>query len=120
MQASSRTERSLVQARSTRFSRSQPRRPPRNPRVLLYSAARASQINGCSVCVDIPRAAPDSGEAASHHGCSVAGGAVLQRSRARRVGVTEAATRLADRPDPVPDEVWEEAAHHYARRSLPR
>jgi alkylhydroperoxidase family enzyme len=30
------------------------------------------------------------------------------------LALTEAATRLADRPDPVPDEVWDEAARHYS------
>jgi alkylhydroperoxidase family enzyme len=29
------------------------------------------------------------------------------------LALTEAATRLADRPDPVPDDVWDEAARHY-------
>ncbi len=34
------------------------------------------------------------------------------------LALTEAATRLADRPDPVPDEVWEEAARHYSEEQL--
>ena len=34
------------------------------------------------------------------------------------LALTEAATRLADRPDPVPDEVWEEAARHYTEPQL--
>jgi alkylhydroperoxidase family enzyme len=29
------------------------------------------------------------------------------------LALTEAATRLSDRPDPVPDEVWDDAARHY-------
>jgi alkylhydroperoxidase family enzyme len=29
------------------------------------------------------------------------------------LALTEAVTRLADRPDPVPDEIWDEAARHY-------
>jgi alkylhydroperoxidase family enzyme len=29
------------------------------------------------------------------------------------LALAEAATRLADRPDPVPDDVWAEAARHY-------
>ena len=29
------------------------------------------------------------------------------------LALAEAATRLSDRPDPVPDEVWDEAARHY-------
>jgi hypothetical protein len=28
------------------------------------------------------------------------------------LALAEAVTRLADRPDPVPDEIWDEAARH--------
>jgi len=34
------------------------------------------------------------------------------------LALTEAATRLAGRSDPIPDEVWEEAAHHYDEAQL--
>jgi alkylhydroperoxidase family enzyme len=34
------------------------------------------------------------------------------------LALTEAATRLADRPDPVPDEVWDQAARHYTEPQL--
>jgi alkylhydroperoxidase family enzyme len=34
------------------------------------------------------------------------------------LALTEAATRLADRPDPIPDEVWQEAARHYNESEL--
>jgi len=34
------------------------------------------------------------------------------------LALTEATTRLADRSDPVPDEVWEEAARHYSELQL--
>ena len=34
------------------------------------------------------------------------------------LALTEAATRLADRPDLVTDEVWEEAARHFDDRQL--
>ena len=32
--------------------------------------------------------------------------------------LTEFATRLSDRADPVPDEIWNEAAKHYDERAL--
>jgi alkylhydroperoxidase family enzyme len=32
--------------------------------------------------------------------------------------LTEAATRISDRSDPVPDDVWEDAAQHYDERAL--
>ena len=34
------------------------------------------------------------------------------------LALTEAVTRLADRSDPVPDEVWDEAARHYDETAL--
>ena len=34
------------------------------------------------------------------------------------LALTEAATRLADRPDPVSDEVWQEAARHFDESQL--
>jgi alkylhydroperoxidase family enzyme len=34
------------------------------------------------------------------------------------LALTEAATRLSDRADPVPDEIWDEAARHYDEQAL--
>jgi alkylhydroperoxidase family enzyme len=34
------------------------------------------------------------------------------------LALTEAVTRLSDRSDPVPDEVWDEAARHYDEPAL--
>jgi alkylhydroperoxidase family enzyme len=34
------------------------------------------------------------------------------------LALTEAVTRLSDRSEPVPDDVWNEAAHHYDQRAL--
>jgi alkylhydroperoxidase family enzyme len=34
------------------------------------------------------------------------------------LALTEAVTRIADRPDPVPDEIWDEAARHYDEAQL--
>jgi alkylhydroperoxidase family enzyme len=34
------------------------------------------------------------------------------------LALAEAATRLSDRDDPVPDEVWAEAARHYTEQEL--
>jgi alkylhydroperoxidase family enzyme len=34
------------------------------------------------------------------------------------LALAEAVTRLADRPDPVPDAIWEEAAKHYDEKGL--
>ena len=34
------------------------------------------------------------------------------------LALTETVTRLGDRPDPVPDAIWNDAAHHYDEKGL--
>jgi alkylhydroperoxidase family enzyme len=34
------------------------------------------------------------------------------------LALAEAVTRIADTPDPVPDQVWDEAARHYDEQQL--
>jgi alkylhydroperoxidase family enzyme len=34
------------------------------------------------------------------------------------LALTEAVTRLSDRPDPVPDEIWNEASRYYDEQAL--
>ena len=34
------------------------------------------------------------------------------------LALTEAVTRLSDRADPVPDDIWDEAARHYDEAGL--
>jgi AhpD family alkylhydroperoxidase len=82
---------------------------------------RASQINGCSVCVDLhSRALEYAGESSPRIHMVSAWREAPYFSDAERaaLALTEAATRLADRPDPVPDEIWNEAARHYTEPQL--
>lgn len=82
---------------------------------------RASQINGCSVCVDIhSRELEHAGESSERIHLVAAWREAPYFSDAERaaLALTEAATRLADNPDPVPDEVWDEAARHYSEPQL--
>jgi AhpD family alkylhydroperoxidase len=82
---------------------------------------RASQINGCSVCVDIhSRQLEHAGESRERTLTVAAWRDTPYFSDAERaaLALAEAATRLADSPDPVPDEVWDEAARHYSERQL--
>ncbi len=92
------------------------------PETTLYLMhLRASQINGCSVCVDIhSRELAHAGESSERILTVAAWRETSYFSDAERaaLGLTEAATRLADRPDPVPDEVWDEAARHYSEPQL--
>jgi AhpD family alkylhydroperoxidase len=87
------------------------------PETTLYLVElRASQINGCGVCVDIhSRELEHAGESAARISTVAAWRDVSYFTDAERaaLALAEAATRLADRPDPVPDEIWEEAARHY-------
>lgn len=82
---------------------------------------RASQINGCSVCLDMhSRELGHAGEPNERIFTVAAWREAPYFTDAERaaLALTEAATRLADRPDPVPDEVWEEAARHYSEPQL--
>jgi AhpD family alkylhydroperoxidase len=82
---------------------------------------RASQINGCSVCVDIhSRALEYLGESGERIHLVAAWREAPYFGGAERaaLALTEAVTRLADRPDPVPDGVWDEAARHYSEPQL--
>ena len=82
---------------------------------------RASQINGCSVCVDMhARELRAAGEPDERIFTVAAWREAPYFTEAERaaLALTEAATRVADRPDPVPDEVWDEAARHYDESQL--
>jgi AhpD family alkylhydroperoxidase len=82
---------------------------------------RASQINGCSVCVDIHtqmmKKAGETDErlhlvaAWRHAPCFTA-------AERASLALGEALTRIADREDPVSDAIWAEAARHYDEPAL--
>ncbi len=88
---------------------------------LFMVQMRASQINGCSVCVDIhSRELELAGESGERIHMVAAWREAPYFSDAERaaLALTEAATRIADRPDPVSDKVWDEAARHYSESQL--
>src|SRR4051812_3670259 len=77
---------------------------------------RASQINGCSVCVDMhAKAARKAGESEERLFAVAAWRETPFFTGAERaaLALTEAMTRLADRADAVPDELWEEVCEHF-------
>ncbi|WP_328460827.1 carboxymuconolactone decarboxylase family protein [Actinoplanes sp. NBC_00393] len=82
---------------------------------------RASQINGCSVCVDSgARSAKKNGETEERLWAVAAWRETTYFTDAERaaLALAEAATRLADRADAVPDEIWDAAAKHYTEPQL--
>ena len=82
---------------------------------------RASQINGCSVCVEMhARELKEAGEPDERIFTVAAWRETPYFTDAERaaLALAEAATRLSDRPDPVPDAIWDEAARHYDEPAL--
>ena len=91
------------------------------PRTLGLVELRASQINGCSVCVDMhSRQLKKAGETDERLFAVAAWRDAPYFTDAERaaLALAESVTRLSDRSDPVPDEVWEEAARHYDEPAL--
>jgi AhpD family alkylhydroperoxidase len=91
------------------------------PRTLGLVHLRVSQINGCSVCVDGgSRNARKEGETDERLSTVAAWRDAPYFTDAERAALelAEAVTRLSDRADPVPDEIWDEAARHYDEPAL--
>jgi AhpD family alkylhydroperoxidase len=77
---------------------------------------RASQINGCSACVDMhSRELKKAGEKDERIFAVAAWRDTPWFTEAERaaLALAEALTRLSDRPDPVSDEIWEEVSRYY-------
>src|SRR5579872_270015 len=81
---------------------------------------RTSQINGCSVCIDLAlrfKKAEDSNERLFTVAAWRDAPWFSDAERAA-LALAETVTRLDDRADPVPDEIWNEAARHYNEKEL--
>lgn len=90
-------------------------------KLLALSHLRASQINGSSLCV------ASGAQQSRHHGATeeqvdtVAAWREtpwFSEEERAALALTEAVTRLADNPDPVPDEVWDVAAKYFDHKEL--
>jgi len=82
---------------------------------------RVSQINGCSVCVDMhARELKNLGESDERIWAAGAWRESPHFSDAERAALdlAEHVTRLADKPDAVPDAIWDNAADHYDEKEL--
>ena len=82
---------------------------------------RVSQINGCGVCLEMhAHALVKSGENPKRL-ATVAGwrdAPYFTDAERAALALAEAVTRVADKPDPVSDEVWNEAARHFDEKAL--
>src|SRR5436305_1660794 len=70
---------------------------------------RASQINGCSVCMLMHTEAARKAGESDERLFTLAGwrdAPFFTAQERAALALTEAVTRIADRPDPVPEEVW--------------
>jgi AhpD family alkylhydroperoxidase len=90
-------------------------------RTIALVNVRASQINGCGVClVGHVQAAKKEGETDDRL-AAVAGwreAPYFDPAERAALALAESVTRLSDRSDPVPDAVWEEAAAQYDEAQL--
>ena len=82
---------------------------------------RASQINGCSACVNAGVRSAGQGGVSTEKLLTVAAwyeNPLFDDAERAALALTEAVTRLSDRTDPVPDAVWDEAAKYYGEKEL--
>jgi AhpD family alkylhydroperoxidase len=91
------------------------------PATLELIHLRVSQINGCSVCIDGGfRKGRKAGESEERLFAVAAWRDAPYFTDAERaaLALAEAVTRLSDCSDPVPNEIWNEAARHYDAPAL--
>jgi AhpD family alkylhydroperoxidase len=92
------------------------------PKILLELVhLRASQINGCSACVDMhPKLAKKAGETDERLFAVAAWRETPYFTESERaaLALTEALTRISDRAEPVSDAVWGAADKHFDEQEL--
>jgi AhpD family alkylhydroperoxidase len=82
---------------------------------------RVSQINGCAVCLDLhtrPEFFAKDTEARTLAVAAWRDAPFFTDAERAALALAEAVTRLADRPDPVSDDIWGEAVRHYDEPAL--
>ncbi|MFD0319014.1 carboxymuconolactone decarboxylase family protein [Streptomyces flavalbus] len=92
-----------------------------DPQTLELVHLRVSQINGCSSCVDAGAKTARKAGVSDERLATVAAwreAPYFTDAERAALALAEAATRLADRPDPVGDDVWDAAATHYDETQL--
>jgi AhpD family alkylhydroperoxidase len=82
---------------------------------------RASQINGCSFCTDMHARELRKARQSDERIAAVAAwreAPYFTDAERAALALAEAGTRLADRAEPVPDDIWAEATRHYDEKAL--
>jgi AhpD family alkylhydroperoxidase len=82
---------------------------------------RASQINGCGVCVDLHARDLVKAGISDERLWSIAAwreAPYYTDEERAALALTEAMTRIADQPTGVPDDVWDEATRHFDEQKL--
>jgi AhpD family alkylhydroperoxidase len=82
---------------------------------------RASQLNGCAWCLQMHASALRKAGQSDERIDTVAGwrdASFFTDAERAALALAEAETRLADSPDPVPDDVFAEASRHYDESQL--
>ena len=90
-------------------------------KTLALMHLRASQINGCHLCIDLGTGHAKSMGETDDRLIAVGGwrkATCFTPAERAALALTEAVTRLDGNDDPVPDEVWDEAARHYDEKGL--
>ena len=91
------------------------------PQTLELVHLRASQVNGCSYCVDAGAKSAAKAGVSPEKLLAVAAwyeNPLFDDAERAALALTEAATRLSDRPGAVTDEIWAEALKHYNEQQL--
>jgi AhpD family alkylhydroperoxidase len=82
---------------------------------------RASQINGCSVCVDMHARELQRAGVPNEHIFAVAAWRetpFFSEAEQAALELAEALTRLADKPDAIPDALWNEVTKHFDEKQI--
>jgi AhpD family alkylhydroperoxidase len=91
------------------------------PATLALIHLRASQINGCSACVNFAWQGAQKEDGIDERLFMVSAWREARNftdAERAALALAEAMTRLADQADAVPDEIWEEAERHYDEKAL--
>ncbi len=111
--------------RTIRSPRTVKRNTTRKPGPVLLETLRQPgvlrQINGCSFCVDAGWRSGKKKDVALEKLFAVAAwreAPYFTEAERAALALAEAVTRLSDRPDPVPDEIFDEAARHFDEKQL--